>query len=313
MAVGLLLAALVVGVAGPAYLRRAIDAGSAPHVALAAWIGTGIVFLTLLAAAPVVMHLRPLEGIAPVSAAAAACAGAFDSSSGAAWPAVLRGVALGAGAGIALVAVVVVAVAARRSRHAGRAHVRALRSLVESVDRVDGVTVWWIADDEPVAYAVPGRSGPAGGSGTVVASTALWDLPAERRRAVLDHEIAHLRGRHHLAVTATRALRSALAVVPLLRGAAAEVAVLVELLADRRAAAGRGGVAAVRGAMGDLGAAAGRSAVLAARPVPVVARVPGPARVRDAGSAAVHALSPALTAAAVGTAAFLAACPGVAG
>ena len=50
MGIGLLLAALVVGVVGPAYLRRAVDAGSAPHVALGAWLGTGAVFLLLLVA-----------------------------------------------------------------------------------------------------------------------------------------------------------------------------------------------------------------------------------------------------------------------
>lgn len=303
MGIGLLLAALVVGVVGPAYLRRAVDAGSAPHVALGAWLGTGAVFLLLLVAAPVVMHLRPLEGVAPLAAAASACAGVFDASAGAAWPSVARGVAVAAGLGVALVAAVVVVAAVAGAGRAGRAHVRSLRSLVESVDRVDGVTVWWIADDEPVAYAVPGRAGRGGPAGTVVASTALWDVAAERRRAVLAHEIAHLRGRHHVAVAATRALRSSLAAIPLLRGAAAEVAVLVELLADRRAASGPGGVPAVRAALVGAGAAAGRVAAVAA----------GPVRARGAGSAAVHALSPAMLAAGAGTAVILAACPLLAG
>ncbi|HBD22628.1 MAG TPA: M56 family peptidase, partial [Dietzia sp.] len=45
MGIGMLLAALVVGAAGPAYLRRAVDAAARPGVALGAWIGTGVVFV----------------------------------------------------------------------------------------------------------------------------------------------------------------------------------------------------------------------------------------------------------------------------
>ena len=54
MGIGMLLAALVIGAAGPAYLRRAVDAAARPGVALGAWIGTGVVFVSLLVAAPVV-------------------------------------------------------------------------------------------------------------------------------------------------------------------------------------------------------------------------------------------------------------------
>lgn len=320
MGIGMLLAALVVGAAGPAYLRRAVDAAARPGVALGAWIGTGVVFVTLLVAAPVVMHVQPLRGFAPAATAVTACATMFDPATSGVWPAAVRGVvvAVAAVAAVAAVSAVAVVVAAMsRARRSARAHARSLRSLVEATDHVDGVRVWWISDDEPVAYALPGaatrgfpgvgRRGSASPGGTVVASTALWDLGEERRRAVLDHEIAHLRGRHHVAVTSAAALRTVFSPVPLLRRAAAEVSVLAELAADRRAALGAGGAAAVRGALGELGAPAGRVAVLSSGPAGPRGTGPGLAL------ALVHAVSPAAISAAAATTFVLGMCSALAG
>ncbi|MGI9587178.1 MAG: hypothetical protein ACR2MR_03100, partial [Dietzia maris] len=92
MGIGMLLAALVVGAAGPAYLRRAVDAAARPGVALGAWIGTGVVFVSLLVAAPVVMHVQPLRGFAPAATAVTACATMFDPATSGVWPAAVRGV-----------------------------------------------------------------------------------------------------------------------------------------------------------------------------------------------------------------------------
>ncbi|MFI8590023.1 MULTISPECIES: M48 family metalloprotease [Dietzia] len=317
MGIGMLLAALVVGAAGPAYLRRAVDAAARPGVALGAWIGTGVVFVSLLVAAPVVMHVQPLRGFAPAATAVTACATMFDPAASGVWPAAVRGVVVAVAVVAAVSAVAVVVAAMSRARRSARAHARSLRSLVEATDHVDGVRVWWIADDEPVAYALPGaatrgfpgvgRRGSASPGGTVVASTALWDLGEERRRAVLDHEIAHLRGRHHVAVTSAAALRTVFSPVPLLRRAAAEVSVLAELAADRRAALGAGGAAAVRGALGELGAPAGRVAVLSSGPAGPRGTGPGLAL------ALVHAVSPAAISAAAATTLVLGMCSALAG
>lgn len=298
MGIGLLLAALVVGAAGPAYLRRAVDAAARPGVALGAWVGTGVVFVLLLVAAPVVMHVQPLRGFAPAAAAVSACAALFDPATGGGLPAVVRGAVVLVAVAAAVVAIAVVVAATSRARRSARAHARSLRSLVEATDRVDGVRVWWIADDEPVAYALPA-------GGTVVASTALWDLAEERRRAVIDHEIAHLRGLHHVAVNSATALRSVFSPVPLLRRAAAEVSVLVELAADRRAACGNGGAAAVRGALAELGAPAGRMAVLTAAPAGSTGS--------GLGLALVHSVSPAVVSAAAATTLVLGMCSALAG
>ena len=91
----------------------------------------------------------------------------------------------------------------------------------------DGLVVAdWAA---PLAVAVPGRPGHV-----LVTSGMLRLLDAPERRAVLAHERAHLRHRHHLAVSAAAA---AAAVNPLLRPAREAVTYLVERWADEDAAA----------------------------------------------------------------------------
>lgn len=55
---------------------------------------------------------------------------------------------------------------------------------------IDGIEV--IASDDPIAFAVPGRPG-----GVVIGSALLCTLEPNERSAVLAHENAHLRLRHH--------------------------------------------------------------------------------------------------------------------
>ena len=84
-------------------------------------------------------------------------------------------------------------------------------------------------DDVPDAYALPGLRG------RVVVSTAmLKELPAQERRVLLAHEMAHLRHRHHLYVLGANLSAAA---NPLLRPIAAAVREGVERWADEEAAA----------------------------------------------------------------------------
>jgi beta-lactamase regulating signal transducer with metallopeptidase domain len=70
----------------------------------------------------------------------------------------------------------------------------------------------------------------------VVVSTGAVDALTERElAAVLAHEHAHARGRHHLVLAPFHALRRVLPVGPVAR-AAADVELLVEMCADDRAA-----------------------------------------------------------------------------
>jgi len=90
---------------------------------------------------------------------------------------------------------------------------------------------WWLADPHPVAFSL------AGHPGVVVASDGLRDrLPDREVSAVLAHEYAHLRGRHHLLIAWFDALGHALPLVPLFREAPQVVRGLAEQSADACAA-----------------------------------------------------------------------------
>lgn len=144
------------------------------------------------------------------------------------------------------------ATATRTRRH----HRRALAVLGR---RDDAVRALVMACDRPAAYCVPGR----GGGEVVVTTTALSRLNPEELRAVLAHERAHLRGRHHLIVLLSAGLRRAFPFVPPLRSAHERVAQLVELIADDRAA-GRTSRTTLASALLVLGSATVPAATLGA-------------------------------------------------
>ncbi|MGP3965297.1 M56 family metallopeptidase [Nonomuraea sp. 3N208] len=114
---------------------------------------------------------------------------------------------------------------ARRDR---RRHAEALVLLGRRDVDLDAVVVDY---EERMAYCLPGRNGHA-----VITSGALQSLAPEQVAAVLAHEQAHLRGRHHLVLAAAETLSRAFPRVPLFEQARVEVARLVELLADDVAA-----------------------------------------------------------------------------
>jgi len=118
-------------------------------------------------------------------------------------------------------------------------------------ERLDAVVV---DHATATAYCVPGPAGEV-----VLTSGAIAALGDRELAAVLAHERAHLRGRHHLVVAGAKVIRLAFPFVPVFRWAHDEVGRLVELLADDVAArrcgrsvladalvtlAGKGGVSA---------------------------------------------------------------------
>ncbi len=91
---------------------------------------------------------------------------------------------------------------------------------------IDGLTI--VDDQSSYAFAVPGRHA------RVVVSTALLrSLTAPQRRAVLEHERAHLRRHHHVYAQLSRL---AAAANPLMRPVARAVDVALERWADAEAA-----------------------------------------------------------------------------
>jgi hypothetical protein len=127
-----------------------------------------------------------------------------------------------------------------------------------------GSNVVWLDHPAPFAYSLAGRPS------LVVATTGLRELPEAQRDAVLRHEIAHVRGRHHLWVALTEDLAKALPFVPLFRHAPAATRQLVELAADAAAASACGRFA-VRAALLALdgGTHPQQALAIASRDVPL--------------------------------------------
>lgn len=114
----------------------------------------------------------------------------------------------------------------RRIRAARAEH----RQLVDLVGRHEGDHTRVLPSEDLSAYCVPGS-----GSRLVITEAALVALPGDQLAAVVAHEEAHLRERHDLILEFFTVLHTA--TPRLLRSDAAltEVALLVEVLADRAA------------------------------------------------------------------------------
>lgn len=217
----LLSVAVLLAGAGPRLLLRPW-ADRAPGLAVAAW-------LWLAATAVVATSLAGLALVVPLSDVAGGLAALLHACRLAvhlAYATVSPLPLLGVGLAVAVpawtagwLAVGLLEAAARR---------RGVRRRVTSVGRLDPTTGAMIVDSpQASAYCLAGRR-----SCVVVTSAALAALTPLELSAVLAHESAHLRGRHHLLVGAADALARALPWAPLFRRGAQEVRRLVELLAD---------------------------------------------------------------------------------
>lgn len=132
----------------------------------------------------------------------------------------------------------------RQLREDGRQHLGVLIAARQAQNKLAVVP-----DARPAAWSL------AAGKGHVVVTSAAVDaLTTEELAAVVAHEYAHLRGRHHLLVALIRAAQQALPCA-LTRTAALQVSELLEMRADDVAVA-RSGRAAVAGALLRLSAAA---------------------------------------------------------
>ena len=176
------------------------------------------------------------------------------------------GVWFTAGAALALaMRVSIVGIRASLTALEARRRTRTTADLVGHADPALGVTV--IDHGLPFAFCVPGGAGRI-----VVTSAALRALDDDQLAAVLAHERAHLRSRHHLIVGAMAALCRSVPFLPAFKSAASEVARLVELDADDHAirVAGRH---ALSGALDRLGYARIAPPLLAASAVGVEGRL----------------------------------------
>lgn len=237
LALGFLAAAVVLSVAAPAYLRLAVTPRVHPRLALTGWVGSVAMLLVATIGAGVLLAVPQTSGLDGLIGMADSCVNIFRANRAVAWVDVVR---LGSAAALfGLVGRVIIVALSKTRRHVHwrREHLALLRV----VCRCRG-PVLWLDDGAPLAYSVGGRDG------AIVATTGVERLTTSERAAVLAHERAHLRGRHHLIVLAADIVAAALPFVPLFRTAPAAVRVLVELAADA-AAARQHGTSTVRAAL----------------------------------------------------------------
>lgn len=106
---------------------------------------------------------------------------------------------------------------------------RVLLDLLAGDPEADGALL--LPAGVPAAYCVPG------GKGRIVLTTgAAASLGDAQRRAVIAHERAHLRGRHHLVLLSASVAVASLPWLPFLRQAQRRIAAYIEMVADDAAA-----------------------------------------------------------------------------
>ncbi|MEH0638242.1 M56 family metallopeptidase [Streptomyces bottropensis] len=216
---------LLVGFAAPHLLLRAGWTHRAPALALTVWHALALSFAlgSALTAYHLFMPMRHAhEGLLGLLHSCG-----FDMGAGGPAPdtAGRLAVALPAALGTVLAGSFTFQVA--RARRARSRH----REAVDLVGRRSarlGATV--LPYDVPAAYCLPGRR-----PRIVVSEAAVRELAPEQLAAVLEHERAHVAGRHHLALAATAAFHSVFLLLPLARHAREQTALLLELVADDRA------------------------------------------------------------------------------
>lgn len=257
--------AVVVACASPLLLSRASWVRRAPAAGVLVWQAAGLSVLValLLGVAALCASLRALTPQHFVTT----CVRMLTTRDAWNLGAVVLVIGLSAAAGV----VVRLALSVGRQARAARRDRSALRAMVAAAATPRGAVPGAVVIDRPLAgaFCLPSRRG-----GQIVVTTgALEQLSTDELVAVLAHERAHLRGRHHLLMASAYVLRDALPFVPIFRHAARAVADLVEMAADDAAArrTSRRCVASAVVRMASAGApasalgAGGSTAVLRAR------------------------------------------------
>lgn len=218
--------AAVIAVGAPPALRLMLHRAD-PRRVLMAWAALLSASVALLMA-PLFVSLVPRHGgsSAVTSWAQRCLPGAHDAA-----PARLVAVIGIAGAAVSITAVVRFVLRWRALSRQRNVALDKHRSLSRILHGAGDIPVLWLPSPAPVAYSLAGR--PA----MIVAGEGLKaQLDPAAVGAVLAHERAHVRGRHHLLVTFAEALAYALPWLPIARCSPQLVRALVELDADGHAA-----------------------------------------------------------------------------
>lgn len=220
------LAALLL-VGGP-QLRRVRLLDSLPRLGVLAWQVLSVAALSSVALAGTSLIVPKSDLGAGLASVLRACIYTVQAAYAAPtqFPAVTAGVVLAATATLWPAGWVTAELIAG---HRERSRSRDALALVSRDDAALGATL--VETEVAAAYCLPGRHGRI-----VLTTGAVSALHDDELAAVIAHERAHLRERHHLAVAMANGLARAFRGVPLFAASAAEVARLVELRADDAAA-----------------------------------------------------------------------------
>ncbi|MBB5917387.1 Zn-dependent protease with chaperone function [Nocardia transvalensis] len=233
IAICLLVYGFTVAVLAPPLLRRLATSRAGPRTVLGAWVAVlgsvtaAWVFAPVILVADVLIHLAHPERASLVGACLEQLRDVVTGRYGYLAEAGLLVLATSA----ALASAVAVTRLGRilvRARSTTHEHARMVRIAGRHSPELDAVV---LAVGAPAAYSVAGKHGTV-----VVTEGVIAALRTDQLAAVLAHERAHLDGRHHLLLAATRGLTSVFPRVRLFATGAAEVALLLETIADDAAA-----------------------------------------------------------------------------
>lgn len=253
----------LLGLLGPRVVARRAWSQRAPRTALAVWaalvaaLTTGVVLL----GATLALSMVPIS--TDLAALLRACVLALQHryatpGGAAATTGIVLVVVWLARLGFCVTRALVTAARDRRRHH------ELLALLAQPEPRLGAVV---IEHPTPAVYCVPGRLGAV-----VLTSAARDTLTPDQLHAVLRHEQAHLRGRHHTMLAVADGFAHAFPRVPLLASLRHEVARLVELAADDAAARG-GDRLAVAAALVRVAGTSAPAAALAAGAEAAVDRI----------------------------------------
>lgn len=214
-----------VGFLAPRLMLRSAWPHRAPALAVAAWHALALSFSVSVALA--VYHLAtPTEHL---HAGLVGLLHACGLGAGPAAPDPTTADKLAVALPTAVVLALVASFAFHMTR-AGRARARH-RDVLDKVGTHSArLRATVLAHKTPAAYCLPGRR-----SRIVVSDAAVRLLSDEQLNAVLEHERAHVAGRHHLVLAAAEAFATVFRWVPLARHAKEQTAILLEMIADDRA------------------------------------------------------------------------------
>ncbi|GEL20644.1 M56 family metallopeptidase [Pseudonocardia asaccharolytica] len=240
LGIGLILGAPLIATLGPRYLCRLLTPAVQPGLALAAWIGSTVAMWASALAGAAILAIPGGTEVDGLFGMARNCLNAATTGEPVPWAQVVA-IVLAATTGIAVLRWAVITVRlVRRDRRRRAEQLSLLRLVCRRED-----SVFWLDEDAPMAFSIGGRAG------VVVATTAVARLTGPHRAAIVAHERAHLRGRHHVLVLLADATHRALPIAPLCRQLPAVVRVLVEVAADA-AAARECGAETVSDALADV-------------------------------------------------------------